>query len=167
MTGQEESQFHCTVCGKTEGRQEVDGMVIYSDGICSVCLLRQKIGEGLAQHFFYMKYPPSSDALAYNLRWEDIPFDGCESSKKFYASADVVLSYLHSKGVVIKIDRELPTNSYPFGLDADRVIRFNATCKSVRDMEIYAMGREDYIFCQQNMSQAGYEAVVPLKAEGK
>lgn len=48
--------------------------------------------ERLARFFFFHKYQPSNDALAYNFRWEDIPFDGCPSSKPFYEKADEFLA---------------------------------------------------------------------------
>ena len=56
--------------------------------------------EKIARHLFRKKYPPSNDALAYNLRWEDIPFDGCESSKPFYNSAEQILSFIEEDGYV-------------------------------------------------------------------
>ena len=58
----------------------------------------KEVREEIAQHFFYKKYPPSNDALAYNLRWQDIPFDGCPSSKPFYDEVDDLLSLKYPIG---------------------------------------------------------------------
>ena len=54
----------------------------------------QEIKEGIAAKLFYQKFLPSNEALAYNLRWEDIPFDGCPSREPFLRQAQAVIDYL-------------------------------------------------------------------------
>lgn len=63
----------------------------------------------IAQHFFYLKYQPNNDPLAYNLRWEDIPFDGCSTSKPFYEQADKFLALAQQANYVrLADDQSLP-----------------------------------------------------------
>jgi len=73
----------------------------------------EEFRKKLAQTFFYQKFTPSSDPLAYNLRWEDIPFDGCESSEEFYRIADIVLATCKKAGLkFVDEDAEMPENPY-------------------------------------------------------
>ena len=64
----------------------------------------QKLVENIAIHFFYKKYPPSNDPLAYNFRWGDIPFDGCPSSKPFYTEAVQIHNIYKEAGYQPEID---------------------------------------------------------------
>lgn len=60
---------------------------------------REQLVEKIAKWFFYKKFPPSNDPLAYNLRWEDIPFDGCESTREFCDKAQELLSLIEQPEV--------------------------------------------------------------------
>ena len=60
--------------------------------------------------------------------------------------AEGIINYLHSQGVVIKVDRELPDNE--------------VWHKVEREFEAYCAGRND-------MLKAGYVAVEPLIKEEK
>jgi len=78
--------------------------------------------EKIAQWFFYRKYEPSSDALAYNLRWEDIPFDGCPSKEPFYKKAAQFLTLISEeieKGLLTDEEIEVAYWKYSWGELAD------------------------------------------------
>ena len=93
-----------------------------------------KVKEEIAQYYFYKKYPPSNDPLAYNFRWRDIPFDGCTSSKPFYDKAEEVINIpiifkalelyqkaLDGKLVELEENQELPNLTKSFGGTIEKV----------------------------------------------
>lgn len=82
MTKQEESQFHCKICGKTEKRQGASRVITYSDGVCSTCLLRQKIRQ-LIDNCYGATNPDYPKLIAFQ-------------PMKFL---NELLAYLHSQGL--------------------------------------------------------------------
>lgn len=62
-----------------------------------------------------------------------------------YAKATEILEYLHSQGVVIKVERELPKP----------------------EIYINCWAQSGYALCQYHIEEAGYEAVEPLIKEVK
>ena len=90
----------------------------------------------------------------------------CRTEKSEDTAYDI-MRYLHSAGVVIKVDRELPQNPYPssmFPMDVDeggkiqRRLLGDKLTTSVNG----GFGRHVYNFCQEEMGDAGYVAVEPL-----
>ena len=67
--------------------------------------------------------------------------------------ASKILSYLHSQGVVIEVERELPEYPYPL------------VTQIAGEMEIIDTWHKIYNEAQSDMLKAGYVAVVPIKEE--
>ena len=101
---------------------------------------QEEIKKGTARLLFNLGQKP------YNIdAWGKLPLP----IRGIYLShAGEFLKYLHSQGVVIEVDRELPEPIYAGCLDIPENIK-----------EIYIQGKIDY---QQDMLKAGYVAVEPL-----
>ena len=65
---------------------------------------REEIREGVAKNIF-LKQRTSDDYIYRRPCWEEL---GASAKKPFYKEADGISRFLHSQGVVIKVDRELP-----------------------------------------------------------
>lgn len=66
--------------------------------------------------------------------------------------ADSILKYLHSQGVVLKVDKELPKNPHGF-TDRERRLHLYECCESCHKAE------------RESMLKAGYVAIEPLIKE--
>lgn len=90
-------------------------------------------------------------------RWEKlwVAYDGLTEEQKDQDRkwADRSLGSLHSQGVVIKVDRELPKSIYGDDLPAIEQLISYQTLSKMRDAEESA---------QRRMLDAGYVAVEPL-----
>lgn len=75
--------------------------------------------------------------------------------QEYLEEADEILGYLHSEGVVIKVDRELPQNPY-----VDSYQGNDPEAQSVNDAAEWS-----YEEAQKDMKKAGFEAVGPLIKE--
>ena len=69
---------------------------------------------------------------------------------------DKILNYLHSRGVVIKVDKELPTNNYDNWSLASNELE-GRTPRQVLHLRYWA-----YDMAQRDMLNVGYVAVEPL-----
>ena len=75
---------------------------------------------------------------------------------------DKLISYLHSQGVVIKVDRELPEN--PIWATLEKTVISGAGIETREQIKLEGAG-STYKIAQQEMLQAGYVAVEPLIKE--
>ena len=76
---------------------------------------------------------------------DELPGDECDTEVEF------IFQYLHSQGVVRKVDRELPDNPYK---RRPRIDGYDLDYNPNSDMAGF--------FTQQAMLEAGYAAVEPL-----
>jgi len=100
--------------------------------------------------------------------WETLDLDVRED---YLNQADKILSYLHSQGVVIRVDRELPDSAYDsliFPTTIEEAGKF-LTDKGLTDREKSAISgtiaRLGWENCAKAMDDAGYVAVEPLIKE--
>lgn len=124
----------------------------------------EKLRVRIVRRLFYWKYPPSNDPLAYNLRWEDIPFEGCPSSQLFYDKADAILS-----DPLIKILLEIYDR---VGQDFDRICvkEKDQSLPRISEFKLSRSFLDDntYTFCksiQQDMLKDGWVRVEPKEEE--
>jgi len=96
-------------------------------------MTREEIREGIAKRINH------NDSLEWCVASEQVRLSCLQKS-------DGILSYLHSKGVVIKVDRELPQCPY------------NKLSWGDYEQSIYKQGQED-------MVKVGYGAFEPLIKE--
>ena len=75
-------------------------------------------------------------------------YNGTSTTASEFTSK-AILEYLHSQGVVLKVDKELPINPYRFNVHLDAGI-------------YDGLYREKYFEAQQGMVNAGFTAVEPL-----
>ncbi len=123
---------------------------------------QEKIREGIAERIHLERCGWSLNIS----EKEELSEDRIERWKKYWVEyselpeevkeqdriwADGLLSYLHSQGVVIKVDRELPTPADPSG----KTRMTDAYFCHWADREVYVKG-------QQDMIKAGYEAFESL-----
>ena len=75
--------------------------------VCHEPTKQEEIREGIARLVHYWHIGGSE-------RWEDNDEENWQGPKRqeYYEAADALIPYLHSQGVVLKVDRELPTSSW-------------------------------------------------------
>ena len=112
---------------------------------------REEIREGLLGYLGCpLEAPPYE---SWNCEHWDKQY-GCNRCPLKIPTANYILSYLHSQGVVIKVDRELPEN--PFDED------INGDWES-KEEETYYVGKSNgFETCKSLIIKAGYVAVEPL-----
>lgn len=92
-----------------------------------------------------------------SIKLSKISYDGKVNYPHFLSPIDIknILSCLHSRGVVVKVERELPQNPY-----VDSYQGNDPEAQSVNDAAEWS-----YEEAQKGMKEAGYEAVESLIAD--
>ncbi len=115
---------------------------------------KRDIIEGLARKIhinerIWVKIYKTEDS--HSCKWEELS----EYHRELYlAGADILISYLHRQGVVIKVDRELPKNP----IKITDLLGLTTEEATIRQLESDCF----HEVIQDTMLKAGYVAVKPL-----
>ncbi len=122
---------------------------------------QEKIREGMAEYLWENRVGETT-ASDWADTWVELP----EMNKEGYREdAGAFMIYLHSQGVVIKVDRELPLDEYHMASQFPKI--FNGRL----DIVDYSEKKHEYLSnakpIMNGMCKAGYVAVEPLIEDGK
>ena len=108
---------------------------------------QEKIREGLAKRLYHQHADGHFETASRGIK------------NNYYLDADMALRYLHSQGLVIKVEKELPASPIKITTDLELGEEEAKTRQAYSDLLTGLV--------QRQMTEAGFAAFEPLIEEGK